>query len=375
MKVLYILEDSRFGGMNKMIIDLCAEFQRSNVVSPHLIIGLAHSEVLEKYLSQKKIPYTRVPLGVLSKNIPALLRYSLTFIPDLIRLLILIQKIKPDLVYCNGSQQIKGVLAAATLGNKVLWHMHDTNQPRVLVRLFHWVAGLAKVDRYVSSSERTSRFYRLPQKRTLVSLPQLNLTDFTHFNGRKPDFPKKEYLVTTIANINPDKGIDTLLRTAAEVRKARQDVRFRVIGLRPESQKTYWTGLTKLMDELSVQHVEFLGQRTDVYDLLNESDLYLCTSNNESGPLAVFEALAVGLPVVTTDVGDLSRLFATHGYGKVHPVGGYQSLAEEILELLSASPKCLTQKVAAGKTLVSREAEVAGSAGRHVAFYTKIIHE
>jgi glycosyltransferase involved in cell wall biosynthesis len=374
MKVLYILEDSRFGGMNKMIIDLCAEFRRKNLLIPHLIIGATDSEVLEKYLARQGVPYSKVPLGVLSKNIPALARYAVSFVPDLLRLYRLIRHLRPDLVYANGSQQIKGVLAAKALGRKTIWHMHDTNQPRVLVGLFRLVARAAGVSGYVSSSERTSRFYQLPAANTLVSLPQVNEAEFVTYADRKPYFEKPEPVVVTVANINPDKGIDTLIHTAAAVQKVRNEVRFKVIGLLPESQKTYWAMLTTLLKDLAINNIEFMGQQTDVIKLLDQADVYLCTSNNESGPLAVFEALAVGLPVVTTDVGDLSRLFQAYNYGAVHPVGAHESLSRELLELLQM-PVNLAQKINAGKAIVKNETDLTSSTNRHLAFYQKILHE
>ena len=37
------------------------------------------------------------------------------------------------------------------------------------------------------------------------------------------------------------------------------------------------------------------------------SDLYICTSKFEASPVAVWEAMSVGLPVISTDVGDLKR--------------------------------------------------------------------
>jgi len=48
--------------------------------------------------------------------------------------------------------------------------------------------------------------------------------------------------------------------------------------------------------------VSFLGFRRDVPELLTASDVFILTSRREGLPRAVMEAMAVGLPIIATDV-------------------------------------------------------------------------
>jgi glycosyltransferase involved in cell wall biosynthesis len=57
------------------------------------------------------------------------------------------------------------------------------------------------------------------------------------------------------------------------------------------------------------------GRQTDVRPFLANADLYLCTSSREAAPLAVREAMAAGLPVVSTPVGDVENLLESSGAG------------------------------------------------------------
>ncbi len=65
---------------------------------------------------------------------------------------------------------------------------------------------------------------------------------------------------------------------------------------------------TRLAPELPPERCHFLGPRDDVPALLRELDALLLTSNSEGCPNVVLEALGVGTPVVSADVGDVSAM-------------------------------------------------------------------
>lgn len=65
----------------------------------------------------------------------------------------------------------------------------------------------------------------------------------------------------------------------------------------------------------------FLGARSDVPALLKLSDLFVLPSLAEAMPMAIIEALALGVPVVATDVGDVRRVVERTGGGIVVPPG------------------------------------------------------
>jgi glycosyltransferase involved in cell wall biosynthesis len=69
----------------------------------------------------------------------------------------------------------------------------------------------------------------------------------------------------------------------------------------------------------------FLGPRDDVPSLLSQADVLVLTSNSEGAPNVVLEALALGTPVVSTDVGDVPRMV---GHGRTGCVVGNGEPAE-----------------------------------------------
>ena len=80
-----------------------------------------------------------------------------------------------------------------------------------------------------------------------------------------------------------------------------------------------------------------LGHRSDVTDLMAASDVVCLTSYAESLPMVVVEAMAVGRPVVSTDVGGVAAVVAHGESGLVIPVDRGEALTGALRDL-AANP-------------------------------------
>jgi glycosyltransferase involved in cell wall biosynthesis len=80
--------------------------------------------------------------------------------------------------------------------------------------------------------------------------------------------------------------------------------------------------------------VHFIGLRNDVSDVLAASDMFVLASDFEGSPLAVMEAMAAGLPIVTTGVGGVPEILDSGVEGIVVPAGSAEALAGAMCELL-----------------------------------------
>lgn len=114
-----------------------------------------------------------------------------------------------------------------------------------------------------------------------------------------PDTP----VIGCVAALRPEKNLARLIRAAAI---ARREVKFelRILGDGPDR-----AALEHLAAELGMP-VMFLGARSDAASFYREISLFALSSDTEQMPLSVMEAMASGLPVITTDVGDISRMVA-----------------------------------------------------------------
>jgi glycosyltransferase involved in cell wall biosynthesis len=78
----------------------------------------------------------------------------------------------------------------------------------------------------------------------------------------------------------------------------------------------------------------FLGWRRDLATIYGATDVFLLTSRNEGTPVALIEALAAGVPGVSTDVGGVRDVIEEGVSGLLAPPGDAQTLASHVVSLL-----------------------------------------
>ncbi|MGH9919529.1 MAG: glycosyltransferase, partial [Nitrososphaerales archaeon] len=108
-----------------------------------------------------------------------------------------------------------------------------------------------------------------------------------------------ELVVLTVANLRGEKGYDILLEAASQLEAEDLPLRFVSVGSGPDEDKIH-----AARDAVQLQGCfEFLGLRTDTLRLMVGSDIFVRPSHQEGMPVALMEAMSVGLPVVATAVG------------------------------------------------------------------------
>jgi glycosyltransferase involved in cell wall biosynthesis len=114
-----------------------------------------------------------------------------------------------------------------------------------------------------------------------------------------------EIVIGTVAALREEKNLGRLIRAFAEATR-QVPARLVIVGDGPQR-----AALTALTGELGVpDRVTFAGHRDDTPALYAGFDLFALTSDTEQMPLSVIEAMASGLPVVSTDVGDVRAMLA-----------------------------------------------------------------
>ncbi len=120
--------------------------------------------------------------------------------------------------------------------------------------------------------------------------------------GAGPD----ELVVGFTGRLTEIKNISLLLNAAAECIKQAEKLRLRFVIIGDGSLRQE---LEHLSDELGLSDsVVFLGNRNDVSDLLPGMDIIALTSKNEGTPLSLIEAMAAGVPFISTAVGGVADL-------------------------------------------------------------------
>ncbi len=128
-----------------------------------------------------------------------------------------------------------------------------------------------------------------------------------------------------VAGLRPQKNQRLLLRAFERVLRRHPESRLCIVGDGTERQ-----ALEKLAGELgicdSVKFVGLLTEKAKVRELLWESKTFILSSDYEGLPLSAIEAMACGLPVISTNVGGMVDIIK--GNGSLVPVGNLDSLSE-----------------------------------------------
>jgi len=145
-----------------------------------------------------------------------------------------------------------------------------------------------------------TEIWRLPPSR-LRLLP--NGVDLARFAAAGPRDREQPVVIGTVAALRPEKNIARLIRALARMRTV-VPARLVIVGDGPDR-----AALAALAAETGVgEQVEFAGHRADPAPLYASFDIFALSSDTEQMPLSVLEAMASGLPVAATDVGDVATM-------------------------------------------------------------------
>jgi L-malate glycosyltransferase len=144
------------------------------------------------------------------------------------------------------------------------------------------------------------------------------------------------FAVGTFARLMEGKGIGEFVATAGRVCKEHGDSRFFVVGDDATKGGTFETSLMRLAQEMRLGHrLVFTGWRDDRIDLMAAMDLVLQISTTfpEGMSLAPLEAMALGKPVIVTEIPGYEFSVDDGQTGFVVPPGDVQALTERVLTL------------------------------------------
>lgn len=178
----------------------------------------------------------------------------------------------------------------------------------------------------------------IPDRRVGVIYNGVNLVPFS--NGRPDRLAVRreigvgadDLVIFQVARLNYLKDHATALRTVARLRQNCPNARLVLVGEGEERN-----AIQELIQKLDLPaNVRLLGLRSDVHRLLATADLFLLTSISEGIPLTLIEAMAAGVPVVSTNVGGVPEVIEDAQTGLLAPAGDDAALAGQVLRLMSS---------------------------------------
>ena len=344
-----------------------------------VIMPSQNSVAFQRKCEACEVDYVTFPISRLTREFSVALRYVFCFVYEVFLISRYLRKEDFDLVHISGgSWQYKGVIAANLAGIKSLWHLNDTNSPNFVLRVFGILSGLA--DGFVFSSQRTKQYYspllnsRVPAS---VILPPVDAERFTRAKGLNliNSYMQRwegKLVIGTVCNINPVKGLETLIHAAALVNEALENVQFIIVGPVYSRQQRYFETLELLCQESGIHNIEFVGGEEDVRGYLSLIDIYVCSSVSEAGPMSLWEAMAMECAIVSTNVGDVSLLIEDGVDGFIVDVGDNKNLADRLVQLAEDRTK-RKEFGENARALTLREIHVSSCAAKHLQAYSSLV--
>ncbi|MCZ7568461.1 MAG: glycosyltransferase family 4 protein [Ardenticatenaceae bacterium] len=177
-------------------------------------------------------------------------------------------------------------------------------------------------------------------------------------------------VVTTVARLSAEKGIEYLLESAAMLRARFPAARFVIVGEGP--LRSHLEAQANRLGLINAQVVSFLGHRHDVASLMAQSDVVILPSLRDGCPMVLIEALALGRPVVASWVDGIPEIVEDGVSGLLVPPGDSRALAAAIERLL-VDRELATTLARQGMRRVEETFDVAAMAERTLAVYQQVL--
>ena len=343
--VANIIEEGRWGGPQKRI-SMVARALLDLDVETVVILPERDSARFRESLSEGGVPFITLRLTRLERKAKALLGYFCSFIPDVFRLYRTLKQRPYDLVHISGGAwQIKGALAARWAGIPIIWHLNDTKMPPAVAAVFSFLAPRLAIAFFVAADRCRTTYL---SSRRLAAFPCYLVPAPVDTRSRaSPRHPPDARIcalagvkIVSVANINPIKGLETLISATELLHKAGHDFTVAIIGPVFETQVKYFSSLQQRVAKSGLEkRVVFLGGVEDAVPCMEAADIYVCSSVAEASPMTVWEAMSASKPVVSTDVGDVSTYVRSGESGYVVPIGDSPAIAAAILTLMNDAEK------------------------------------
>lgn len=176
-------------------------------------------------------------------------------------------------------------------------------------------------------------------------------------------------LILAVARHESDKGVDVLLRSFPEVLRVAPTAKLAVAGR--EGRAT--PGLRSTAERLKLtDSVRFLGERSDVPELLCAADVFVLPSRSEGLPGALLEAMALEAPIVATDLPNVREAVAHRESAILVPPEAPDALAAAIVATLDDPGRSRVRARTARRVFLDRFS-IERTADGMVAFYERAL--
>lgn len=200
----------------------------------------------------------------------------------------LLRRIRPDLVWCNTVLTLAWAEAAVDASIPTIVHVHEQDDwLRPHEEVLQQLAAQRTVHVVGCASDTIDALAQLGIAATSVLHSPVDVEDLQRRGARGP---RAGNVVIACGTADSRKGFDTFARAACADRRAGSRAAWR------------WVGSFNAGGGTTSGAVTLLGELDDPAPALASASIFVCPSRSESFPLVVLEAMALGKPIVASDL-------------------------------------------------------------------------
>ncbi|SEG50411.1 Glycosyltransferase involved in cell wall bisynthesis [Halpernia humi] len=362
MKVLHIINSLATGGAEKLILETLPRYNALGIKADVLLLNGTSHPFLEALKKQNCCE-----IFILGKSSPYQLKFILKIIPYLK---------KYDLIHAHLFPATYFSIIAKKLSlskTPVIFTEHNTSNKRFrskkLKKINRWVYSFFDCIVCITDEVKQEVIAQtsLPEEKLVVINNGVDVSKFSQAEAQDRtlidhSLQKNDFLLCQVSSFRAQKDQKTVIKA---LQYLPENVKLILVG-----EGSLRESAENLVKELNLENrVCFVGNRTDIPQILKTANVNILSSNYEGLSLSSIEGMSAGRPFIASDVPGLSDVVRHAGI--LFPKGDEKKLAEEIHHLMedenyyqSIVEKCLKR---------AAQFDINIMVEKHVLFYQKML--
>lgn len=274
------------------------------------------------------------------------------FTTDIIRLRKIYNKIRPDIFHI---QNLSGYTLACIQNERVIISVHGVEAATTWAKSYPFYKGIVGFFRLVAerfafqqSIKRAdclisnSGSYAVSILKRYINDTSIEYIDHPISNEFFPQWsksPNDELVVLSVAGMSERKRTIDLIKT---IRVVTDVLPVKLVLLGPIREKLYYERIIDTIKKLNVEDNVILDtdlNQEKLIEAYKQCSVFVLSSGQETAPMAIAAAMAVGRPIIATRVGGIPMMVKHGVNGFIFEPGDVNMLSKRLIELLSSEDK------------------------------------
>jgi len=294
LKVIQIIDSLAPGGAEMMAVNIANGLSKRGITS-FLCATRREGLLREKLYDKEKYIYLNRKKRLDVKSFKSLYKF--------------IKKEDINVVHAHSTSIFIGFMMKICIPRlKLIWHDHYGNSEALDIRRSGFLRIFAKrIDTSIVVNNLLESWNKdILKIKKVINLPNFGSlnkaldksVDLNGVNGKR---------IICLANLRPQKDHLTLLKSFIIVQKEFKEWSLHLVGL--DLKDAYSKSVHTFIENNNLNNAVFVyGSIKNTYNVLKQSDIGVLSSKSEGLPVALLEYGLVGLPVITTNVGDCNKV-------------------------------------------------------------------